>query len=468
VVAGEEEKDRRIAELERQLAERERQIEKLERKVEQLERINEDLRRAGKRQATPFSRGEPKAKPKRRGRKKGKRYGARASRPVPKQIDRVVHVAAPMYCPQCQKPTKLIGQEKQWQTDIPPVQATTTEFQIDIARCTKCGRALRARHADQTSDAVGAAGVQIGPRAIAFAAKFNKECGVSYGRIADIFDKGFGLVVSRSTLTRAVERLADTLEPAYRQIGQTVQSRPMLSPDETGWKIGGHKAWLHVAATREESYFKIAPGRGRAEAEELIGKDYCGTIVRDGWVAYRGENAFSKASSQTCLAHILRRIKGLIEIGPEEPALCWLAALKKLLKRAIRIRDRRDDAEIGAHGLMVAIGQVESALDRLLDTCPQHAACRRLAAHVSREREAMFTFLYLDAVPATNFLAEQAIRPAVVNRKMSGGNNTPRGARTQEILMSVLHTARKRAADAVAIAVQALRDPASVADLFVR
>ncbi len=80
----------------------------------------------------------------------------------------------------------------------------------------------------------------------------------------------------------------------------------------------------------------------------------------------------------------------------------------------------------------------------------------------------MFTFLYLDAVPATNFLAEQAIRPAVVNRKMSGGNNTPRGARTQEILMSVLHTARKRAADAVAIAVQALRDPASVADLFVR
>ncbi len=344
MVAGEEEKDRRIAELERQLAERERQIEKLERKVEQLERINEDLRRAGKRQATPFSRGEPKAKPKRRGRKKGKRYGARASRPVPKQIDRVVHVAAPMYCPQCQKPTKLIGQEKQWQTDIPPVQATTTEFQIDIARCTKCGRALRARHADQTSDAVGAAGVQIGPRAIAFAAKFNKECGVSYGRIADIFDKGFGLVVSRSTLTRAVERLADTLEPAYRQIGQTVQSRPMLSPDETGWKIGGHKAWLHVAATREESYFKIAPGRGRAEAEELIGKDYCGTIVRDGWVAYRGENAFSKASSQTCLAHILRRIKGLIEIGPEEPALCWLAALKKLLKRAIRIRDRRDDA----------------------------------------------------------------------------------------------------------------------------
>jgi transposase len=467
-VAGEEEKDRRIAELERQLAERDRRIEKLERKIEQLERINEDLRRAGKRQATPFSRGEPKAKPKRRGRKKGKRYGARASRPVPKQIDRIVHVGAPMYCPECQKPTKLIGQEKQWQTDIPPVQATTTEFRIDIAQCTECGRTFRVRHPEQTSQATGAAGVQIGPRAIAFAAKFNKECGVSYGRIADIFEKGFGLVTNRSTLARAVQRLANRLEPEYEQIGEKVRGSPMLSPDETGWKIGGHKAWLHVAATREESYFVIARGRGREEAEDLIGADYNGTIVRDGWIAYRGRGAFPKAKSQTCLAHILRRIEGLLELSPDGPALLWLTTLKKLLKRAIRIRDRRDGAQIGPHGLIVAIAEIESAFDQLLDTCPSHCACRRLAAHLRRERKAIFTFLHQDAVPATNYLAEQAIRPAVVNRKMSGGNNTLRGARTQQILMTVFHTARKRGADALLIATNALRNLTSGAKLFER
>jgi len=72
------------------------------------------------------------------------------------------------------------------------------------------------------------------------------------------------------------------------------------------------------------------------------------------------------------------------------------------------------------------------------------------------------------AVPATNYLAEQAIRPAVVNRKMSGGNNTPRGARTQQILMTVFHTARKRGADALAIATNALRNFASGATLLDR
>jgi transposase len=111
---------------------------------------------------------------------------------------------------------------------------------------------------------------------------------------------------------------------------------------------------------------------------------------------------------------------------------------------------------------MVSIGQVESQMDRLLKQCPPHAGCLRLTAHLQRERQALFTFLNGDAIPATNFLAEQAIRPAVVNRKMSGGNNTLRGAHTQEVLMTVLHTARKRGADSIALATQALRDPASV------
>ncbi len=461
-MAAEDEKDRRIAELERQLAERDRVIEQLLRRIERLERQNEDLRRAAKRQATPFSWGEPKANPARRGRKSGKQYGKRAWRAVPAKIDRVVHVPAPMYCPTCEKPTKLTTQQKQWQTDIPLVEATTTEFRIDVARCTKCGRQLRARHSDQTSDAVGAAAVQVGPRAVALAAKLNKECGVSYARIADLFEKGFGLITSPSAVNRAVARLGSRLEPMYERIGEQLRSRPMLSPDETGWKIGGHKAWLHVAATREETFYRFARGRGRVDAEALIGREYAGTIVRDGWIGYRGAGAFPNAVSQTCLAHILRRIGDLIDFTTGKATIRWLLALKKLLKRAIRIRDRRDSAEIGPHGLMVAIGHVESQIDRLLDACPPHAACRRLTAHLRRERNALFTFLYRDAIPATNFLAEQAIRPAVVNRKMSGGNNTPRGARTQEVLMTVLHTARKRGVDAIAIATQALRDPSSV------
>jgi len=80
---------------------------------------------------------------------------------------------------------------------------------------------------------------------------------------------------------------------------------------------------------------------------------------------------------------------------------------------------------------MVAIGMAAADVDRLLENVPRGEQAHRFARHLRRERPALFTFLYQDAIPATNFLVEQALRPAVVTRKMSARNNTPRGAKAQ-------------------------------------
>lgn len=280
--------------------------------------------------------------------------------------------------------------------------------------------------------------MQVGPRTIALAAKLNKECGMSYGRIGAFLEAAFGMKVAASTLNRALARLARVVKPLYKGIGRRIRAEPVLSPDETGWRIGGNKAWLHAAATRDWSFYLI--GRVRDEAEKLIGRQYTGTIVRDGWAPYR---MFDKGSAQTCLAHILRRVEALLAICPTYPASGWLTELKGTLQRAIRIRDRRDAVELSAHGLCTSTGQIEATLDPLLNSVERNTSVRRPANHLLRERDALTTFLYKDAVPATNFLAEQALRPAVVNRKMSGGNNTFNGSRTQAVLMTVLHTAKK-------------------------
>lgn len=469
-MGGAEEEKQRIADLEKEIAKRNRWIDQRDRRIDKLEEENERLRReieklqqAAKRQAAPFSKGEPKRHPKRRGRKPGKRYGRRAYRPVPRRIDRIVEVPAPLYCPDCQKPTKLDHRERQWQTDIPPVEPVTTEFRIDVARCIECGRTIRNRHPEQISSATGAAGVQLGPRLIALAATLNKECGVSYERIGRLLRTMFGLSVNRSSLNRAVLRLAGIVRPLSEKIGRRVRDAPMLSPDETGWKVGGERAWLHVAATREDSYYMITRGRGTREATALIGINYSGRIVRDGHPSYR---VFTKAKSQTCLAHLLRRIDGLLQIVRAPSVERWLRSVKRVLKRAVTISQRRDAAEIGPHGMMVAIGRVEADVDRLLSDVPCGEEVQRLARHLRRERSALLTFLYYDATPATNFLAEQALRPAVVNRKMSAGNNTPRGANAQATLMTVLHSARKRSTDTISLVVDALRDPAAVQQLL--
>lgn len=88
-----------------------------------------------------------------------------------------------------------------------------------------------------------------------------------------------------------------------------------------------------------------------------------------------------------------------------------------------------------------------------------HDESLRFAEHLVKNREALFVFLDRADVEATNHLAEQAVRPAVINRKTSGGNRTPKGANAQAILMSVLRTCKLRCLSATDLFRQMLRDP---------
>ena len=85
-------------------------------------------------------------------------------------------------------------------------------------------------------------------------------------------------------------------------------------------------------------------------------------------------------------------------------------------------------------------------IGRLIDAPPPLAPAERFARHLAREFEAVFLFLRDPPLDATNWRAEHAIRPAVVTRKVCGGNRTRRGADTQ-ILASVVRTARQRQLD---------------------
>jgi len=69
----------------------------------------------------------------------------------------------------------------------------------------------------------------------------------------------------------------------------------------------------------------------------------------------------------------------------------------------------------------------------------------------------MFTFLTTPGVQATNWRAEQALRPAVVNRKSWGGNRSWTGAHTQQIALSVIRTARQQQQDPIKLMVDAQR-----------
>jgi transposase len=123
-----------------------------------------------------------------------------------------------------------------------------------------------------------------------------------------------------------------------------------------------------------------------------------------------------------------------------------------ILKDALMLRDRHQAGQVSDCELAVAVVELEARVGWLL-ALPAiiHTGNRRLLKHLGRERDHLFTFLHHPelGVPATNWWAEQGIRPAVMMRKTWGGNATWNGARTQERLMSVCRTGRLQGVDVI-------------------
>jgi transposase len=441
-------------------------IEKLEKEIESLqdrldkalvenERLRKELEealRSLKRQAAPFSKGDPKPNPKQPGRKPGAGYGERASRPIPLRIDQRIAVPLPQSCPRCGGRAIYEETKPQFQEDI--VRRTIVRrFDIEVGRCACCGQHVQGRHALQTSDALGAAQVQLGPEALSLAAHLNKEMGISHERVARVLELGYGLRASRSALCRALTRMGEKATPTYEELIAAVRRSPVNWLDETGWRVAAHLEWLWVAVSREVTVYAILPGRGFPEAASILGADYEGFLNHDGWAPYY---RFTRAYHQTCLSHLIRRCRDMIKIASPSAARFPLAVMQ-LLYQGLALRDRYQLGEISLHGLYVVTGRLENSMNRLLAHTFRLPANRRLAKHLRHEQPHLFTFLHCPGIDATNNAAERALRPAVIARKTWGGNRTDNGARTQQILASVLRTCRQQAKDTFSRLVGLLR-----------
>jgi transposase len=434
-------------------AERDRRIARLEEQVKQLQQQIQSLTRAGKRQAAPFSRGLPKADPKRPGRKSGQDYGTKAFRAVPPVIDEVHDAPLPARCPRCGG-RQFIDErvEHQYQAEIPR-RPIYRQFNVAVAHCTCCGKRVQGRHPLQTSDALGCAASQIGPEAQAAVVMLNKELGLSQGKISRFFASFFGIKLTRGGSCQIMLRAAGRCEPNYQAIVKRVRQSPWIVPDETGWRIGGWGAWLHAAVSEHAVAYLIARQRGFEASARLIGADYAGKLIHDGYASY---DRFWRALHQTCLGHLLRRCRELLETATRG-AVVFPRKVKALLQEGLETRDQRDARRITAAAARSRADELQTRMTELTRPPKTNAANERLAAHVHRHCGQLFTFLRHPRIDATNYRAEQAIRPAVVNRKVWGGNRTETGATAQAILMTVLFTAKKNGRDVMEFVSRLLR-----------
>lgn len=431
-------------------AQLEREREHLREENERLKRQLEEAQRTAKRQAAPFARGVRKRNPQRPGRKPGAAYGKRHSKPVPDHVDEVIAVPAPARCA-CGGALDVEKIESQYQHEI--VRKTVWKrFDVTICRCPVCHQRVHGRDPRQTSEAFGAAAVQVGPDALALAVMMNKRLGMPHADVATVLQDGFGLHVNRSTVCRAVARVARRGEATWHALRDAARRSLVNAIDETGWNVAAQLHWLWVVVSEQVTFCDILPGRGFAQAASLVGAEYDGWLTHDGWAVYY---KFLKASHQSCLAHLIRRCRDLTAVATPAAAR-FPRRVKALLEVGLALRDRYHNKAISLHGLWTATGRLEVKLDRLLARTYRDAANRRLAKHLRHERPYLFTFLYCPGLDATNNAAERAIRALVGARKNWGGNRTPNGARAQAVLTSLLQTAKQQGKNPFDVVVELL------------
>lgn len=442
-----------IQQLRQQLAERDRQLAQLQQTNRELQQRLEAAERSAKRQAAPFAKSTPQVHPRKPGRKRGPKHGPHGHRPPPPQpVDEILDAALPAACPVCGGAVRETHCDTQFQTEIPR-QPLYRKFVIHCGQCSTCGQRCRGRHPLQTSDATGAAHSQLGPDAQTAVVYLNKHAGLSHGKIAATLGACFGIDLTRGASAQIVLRAGRRLEPVYQEIRTRIATTPHLTPDETGWRIGGHPAWLHGWVGDDgTTCYVIDPRRGGEVLAEVIGWDWSGAMTHDGCPSY---DRFTEAMHQQCVAHVLRRAHQLAEQATGAAAR-FPRQVIDLFQRALGVRDEFLDG----YGSQAALeGRHEEFVAELLQrtgrrrTCPANAT---LAKHLYRHGPEWFLFLVDASIPATNHRAEQALKTPIVNRKVWGGNRSEAGAAAQQVTCSVLQTCKNKAVDAFTFVSDAL------------
>ena len=189
-------------------------------------------------------------------------------------------------------------------------------------------------------------------------------------------------------------------------------------------------------------------------------RDFLGDAVPPRWVSdlWKPQLNASAERHQICMSHQLRDLQYVVD--REQSA--WAQACQTLFRLAIHRAHQRACGALRGAAYEAAVRKIEAASDALLATPVAGAEASRLWVRYREQREALFVFLYDPTVPPTNNASEQALRPSVVHRKVTGGFRSTWGADAHAIVTTVLDTARKRGDDLLATLQAALGPPAAI------
>ena len=155
---------------------------------------------------------------------------------------------------------------------------------------------------------------------------------------------------------------------------------------------------------------------------------------------YNGYNR-APCKLQYCYAHLLREVEDLGKEFPENTEVAaFIGTLIPLLSSAMHLRSQAlSDAQYYEQA-----AQIHSHMVSVCEKTAQHFGIRRIQDIFYDHSDRLYHWVSDRRVPADNNCCERELRPTLVARKVSFGSQSEEGAKTREVLMSVLQTLKNR------------------------
>lgn len=378
-----------------------------------------------------------RSKRKSSGKKPGGQPGHSGHKRVMVPADKVSAVVnlKPENCPDCgcadfdETPISI---ECRQVVELPVIQAQVTQYNIHTSRCCQCGQHCRPSIPKEAERG-------FGPRLMGFLTMLTGEAGVTKRKICSIAGH-LGIKISLGALCNIHRLASEILEKPYEMIREAVLNEDVVNADETSWRLRSKRCWLWIGATPQATFFGIDLSRSRQAYERIFG-DFQNTLCSDRYSVYDSH----KGKKQACLAHIDRDFNKMSERAGADGALgrilCGeLDHIFGLWKEFKGGSFSRKELQDKTH---VHIENIEDALTIAASSDGIQHKSAGLCLNLLKHFHTLWTFLYEENVEPTNNRAERGLRPAVIWRKVSFGNQSDWGLAFTERLLTTCCTLKQ-------------------------
>ena len=416
------------------------QIERLSARVAELER---QLGKNSNNSSKPPSSDHPHSKPTPVKTKSKRKRGAQPGHPkhirqliASDQCQEVI-ACIPSDCRRCG--SELVGTDADplrhqvW--EIPEIKRYVTEYQLHRLVC-RCGCST----CGQLPEGVPTG--QAGPQLIAFAGLLMACFRQSKRQAAMFMTLILKQPASPGWLVSLQNRVAEAVKPAYDELAEALPSQPNLSIDESPYKQGRAKSWVWTFVAATFTFFACRLSRAAEVPKQLLGEQFAGQINCDRARMYW---AFDKL--QYCWAHLKRDFQGLID-SPCSIRRRLGHDLMKPTKEMFALWKKVRDGTLSHVNFQKQMQPIRQRIESVLLRGYFNGLVRGFCTDLYENRERLWAFVDTEGIEPTNNAAEQALRHAVIWRKLSFGTQSESGSRFVERMLTVIETCRRQKKDA--------------------